>query len=195
MQRLIACSSRRCAAQSAACVLPACLAATSMDLARRTLSSRASPLWRGPHPPASEPSGGTVDATEETHPDFQPRAVATDVAAEEVAMIQKDIDDTVRDEKVVIFIKGVPEAPMCAYSKKMVDVMECLGLEYTSFDVLAHPVVRSYVKVKSEWPTIPQLFLCGEFAGGLDVVLQMAQAGDLQILLDSKGIKHRDQKL
>lgn len=135
-----------------------------------------------------------MEANEETHPDFQPRAVATDFSQEEVEMIKKDISETIRDESVVIFIKGVPEAPMCAFSKKMVDVVECLGLEYTSFDVLAHPVVRSYVKEVSEWPTIPQLFVKGEFTGGLDIILQMAQSGDLQMLLDAKGIKHRDQK-
>lgn len=140
------------------------------------------------------PKGGAVEASEETHPDFQPRAITSECSEEEVGMIKKDIRDTIAEENVVIFIKGVPEAPMCAYSKKLVDIMECLGLTYTSFDVLAHPVVRSYVKEVSEWPTIPQLFLKGEFAGGLDIVLKMALDGELQLLLDSKGIAHRDQK-
>lgn len=138
--------------------------------------------------------GGTVEASEGTHPDFQPRAITTDCSEEEINMIKKDIRDTIREENVVIFIKGVPEAPMCAFSKKLVDIVECLGIAYTSFDVLAHPVVRSYVKEVSEWPTIPQLFIKGEFVGGLDIVLKMAQSGDLQMLLDSKGIEHRDQK-
>lgn len=110
-------------------------------------------------------------------------------------MIKKDINDTIREEDVVVFIKGVPEAPMCAFSKRMIDVLEALGVEYTSFDVLAHPVVRTYVKEVSEWPTIPQLFLKGEFAGGVDIILKMAEQGDLQMLLDQKGIKHRDQKI
>lgn len=137
--------------------------------------------------------GGAVEASDETHPDFQPRAITTDFSDDEINMIKKDIRETINEEKVVIFIKGVPEAPMCAFSKKLVDVVECLGLGYTSFDVLAHPVVRSYVKEVSEWPTIPQLFVMGEFVGGLDIVLKMAQEGDLQLLLDSKGIEHRDQ--
>lgn len=141
------------------------------------------------------PTGGSVEKDEETHPDFLPRAVATEFSEEESKAIVEDINETIRAENVVIFIKGVPEAPMCAFSKKMIDVVECLGLEYTSFDVLAHPVVRSHVKVVSEWPTIPQMFVKGEFVGGLDIILQLAEKGDLQMLLDQKGIKHRDQKL
>lgn len=140
------------------------------------------------------PMGGDVDDREETHPDFQPRMVASDLAADEIAAIKKDIDDTIKVEDIVVFIKGVPETPMCAFSKRMIDVMEALGVEYTSFDVLAHPVVRTYVKEVSEWPTVPQLFVKGEFAGGVDIVLKMAEQGDLQMLLDEKGIKHRAQR-
>ncbi|KAF8280510.1 putative monothiol glutaredoxin [Trypanosoma cruzi] len=134
---------------------------------------------------------GDVREREETHPDFQPRLVNTELAEDEVAMVKKDIDDTIQTEDVVVFIKGVPEAPMCAFSKRLVDILEALGLEYTSFDVLAHPVVRTYVKEVSEWPTIPQLFLKGEFVGGLDVVQKMAEGGDLQTLLQHKGISYR----
>ncbi|KAH9577879.1 Glutaredoxin [Trypanosoma melophagium] len=136
--------------------------------------------------------GGDVQDTEETHPDFQPRLVNTEFAEDEVAMVKKDIDDTIKTEDVVAFIKGVPEAPMCAFSKRMIDVLEVLGLEYTSFDVLAHPVVRTYVKEVSEWPTIPQLFMKGEFVGGLDVVQKMLESGDLQKLLQQKGISFRN---
>ncbi|KPI87851.1 glutaredoxin-like protein [Leptomonas seymouri] len=155
------------------------------------------PLRRAAPGGAKEPTqgmGGDVEEMEETHPDFQPRMVSTDVAEDEVAAIKLDITATIRDEEIVIFIKGVPEAPMCAFSKRIVDVMEALGVEYTSFDVLAHPVVRSYVKEVSEWPTIPQMFVKGEFVGGVDIVLKMAESGDLQLLLDEKGIKHRQTK-
>lgn len=190
-----------------------CAAFSSLSLLNNTSFSHIrSPCTAGMHTPRQQfhhsalrlvqnnttnnnaPAGGAVEAEEETHPDFQPRAINTEFAAEEIEMIKKDIDETIRTEDVVLFIKGVPEAPMCAFSKKMIDVVECLGLEYTSFDVLAHPVVRSYVKEVSEWPTIPQLFVKGAFTGGLDIILQMAEKGDLQMLLDSKGIKHRDQQ-
>ncbi|AYU75522.1 FUT1 / fucosyltransferase [Leishmania donovani] len=176
--------------------------ASSVALQHRALAgttrsfSSSSLVWLAPSAPTTQTPpamGGDTDA-EETHPDFQPRMVSSDLAQDEIAMIKKDIDDTIRDEDIVVFIKGVPEAPMCAFSKRMIDVMEALGVEYTSFDVLAHPVVRSYVKEVSEWPTIPQLFVKGEFAGGVDIILKMAEGGDLQMLLDQKGIKHRDTK-
>ncbi|CCW64223.1 unnamed protein product [Phytomonas sp. EM1] len=137
--------------------------------------------------------GGEIDDGEETHPDFQPRAVISNISKEEIDMIKKDVDDTIKEEDIVVFIKGVPEAPVCTFSKRMIDVLEALGVEYTSFDVLVHPVLRAYVKEISEWPTIPQLFIKGEFAGGVDIILKMAEQGDLQMLLDQKGIKHRDQ--
>ncbi|KAG8340849.1 putative Glutaredoxin [Trypanosoma vivax] len=140
----------------------------------------------------SDVVGGDVHDTEWTHPDFQPRIVSTDIAEDEVMTVKKDIDDTIKSEDVVAFIKGLPEAPMCAFSKRMVDVLEALGLEYTSFDVLAHPVVRTYVKEISEWPTIPQLFVKGEFVGGLDIVLKMLESGELKKLLQSKGIDCRN---
>ncbi|KAG5488084.1 hypothetical protein LSCM1_08148 [Leishmania martiniquensis] len=155
-----------------------------------------SPVRLAPAAPTKEAPpvpGGDTDV-EETHPDFQPRLVASDLAEDEIAAIKKDILDTIRDEDIVVFIKGVPEAPMCAFSKRMIDVMEALGVEYTSFDVLAHPVVRSYVKEVSEWPTIPQVFVKGQFAGGVDIILKMAESGDLQMLLNEKGIRHRDTK-
>lgn len=176
--------------------------ASFVALRHRTLAGTtrsfcsSNPVWLAPAAPTKDAPpamGGDTDA-EETHPDFQPRMVSSDLAQDEIAMIKKDIDDTIRDEDIVVFIKGVPEAPMCAFSKRMIDVMEALGVEYTSFDVLAHPVVRSYVKEVSEWPTIPQVFVKGEFAGGVDIVLKMAESGDLQMLLDQKGIKHRDAK-
>ncbi|KAG5487361.1 hypothetical protein CUR178_08447 [Leishmania enriettii] len=176
--------------------------ASSVTLPRRALFAPTrslcgvSPVWLAPAAPTKDaPPATAADADlEETHPDFEPRLVARDLAEDEIAMVKKDILDTIRDEEVVVFIKGVPEAPMCAFSKRMIDVMEALGVEYTSFDVLAHPVVRSYVKEVSEWPTIPQAFVKGEFVGGVDIILKMAESGDLQMLLDQKGIKHRDTK-
>jgi monothiol glutaredoxin len=139
--------------------------------------------------------GGAVDASPDTHPDFQPRtpvlSPADAAAADEVEIIKKDIRDTIKTEDIVLFMKGLPEAPVCGFSKKLVDVLEVLGVEYTSFDVLAHPVVRIYVKELSDWPTIPQLFIKGEFVGGVDVCLKLAEDGDLQMLLDKHGLVHR----
>mmetsp|Transcript_10392 Transcript_10392/g.11839 ORF Transcript_10392/g.11839 Transcript_10392/m.11839 type:complete len:189 (-) Transcript_10392:318-884(-) len=146
-------------------------------------------------PPLSG-KGGDVAADPDTHPDFQPRVVSSssvDASYDEIEAIKADIRDTVKSEDVVLFMKGLPEAPVCGFSKKLVDVLEALGLEYTSFDVLAHPVVRTYVKELSDWPTIPQLFVKGEFCGGVDICLKMAESGELQALLDKHGIRHRDK--
>ena len=140
--------------------------------------------------------GGAVDSSPDTHPDFQPRTPAVNAAndpaaQDEVEAIKKDIQDTIKSEDIVLFMKGIPEAPVCGFSKKLVDILELLGVEYTSFDVLAHPVVRIYVKELSDWPTIPQLFIKGEFVGGVDICVKMAEDGDLQMLLDKHGLMHR----
>jgi monothiol glutaredoxin len=136
--------------------------------------------------------GGTVEASADTHPDFQPKPVKTDDNTEERQAIMQDIRDTIRDEPVVVFIKGLPECPVCSFSKKMIDILDALQLEYTSFDVLAHPVVRSYVKEVSDWGTIPQVFVKGEFVGGVDIVAEMAKKGQLQILLEKNGVPFKD---
>jgi monothiol glutaredoxin len=151
-----------------------------------------------PAPPPIGNKGGEVDGGSDTHPDFQPRPISSgDAEADdnEVAEIKQDIRDTIKEEEVVIFIKGLPEAPVCGFSKKLVDLMDHLGVEYTSFDVLAHPTVRSYVKEVSDWPTIPQLFVKGEFVGGTDIITEMAASGKLQQLLENEGVDHRKVKL
>ena len=137
------------------------------------------------------PKGGDVQA-DDTHPDFQPKLKLENFDPAEVEAIKADIRETIKADEVVIFMKGVPEAPVCGFSKRLVDICDALGLEYTSFDCLAHPIVRSYVKELSDWPTIPQMWVKGEFVGGVDIIYKMGQAGQLQKLLNDKGIKHRD---
>lgn len=138
--------------------------------------------------------GGAV-GQDGTHPDFQPKPVISDEENKtEIEEIKADIRATIKAEPVVIFMKGLPEAPVCNFSKKLIDILDALQLEYTSFDVLAHPVIRSYVKEVSQWPTIPQLFVAGEFVGGTDIIIEMAQNGALQQLLEQKKIPHKPFK-
>jgi len=140
--------------------------------------------------PSADPAG--------SHPDFMPRMVQSTLSPEqldEITNIKKDMMETICSEDVVLFMKGVPEAPVCGFSKKLVDVLEALGLEYTSFDALAHPVVRSHVKEISQWPTIPQLFIKGEFVGGIDVCTSLFESGELEELLTKHRISHRSVKL
>lgn len=140
--------------------------------------------------------GGPVTDGPDTHPDFRAKAPqSAEEDDDEIKAIKSDIDETIRDEDVVLFMKGSPEAPVCGFSKKIVDLLDALCVEYTSFDVLAHPTVRSYVKEVSDWPTIPQLFVKGEFVGGNDVVFEQASNGQLQILLEQHGIEHKPIKL
>ncbi len=140
--------------------------------------------------------GGPVDEGPDTHPDFLSKPVgATEEDTEEILAIKKDIVDTIKSDPIVIFIKGAPESPVCGFSKRVVDLLDALAVEYTSFDVLAHPTVRSYVKEVSQWPTIPQLFIKGEFFGGNDIIIECAKNGQLQMALERAGIKYRPIKL
>jgi monothiol glutaredoxin len=140
--------------------------------------------------------GGGVEDGPETHPDFQSKPVASTTDDEaDIKAIKDDIVQTIKDEPVVLFIKGSPEAPVCGFSKRVVDLLDALGVEYTSFDVLAHPTVRSYVKEVSNWPTIPQLFIKGEFFGGQDIIFEQAQNGQMQMALERAGIEYRPLKI
>jgi monothiol glutaredoxin len=137
-----------------------------------------------------------VEDGPETHPDFQSKPVASTTDDEaDIKAIKDDIVQTIKDEPVVLFIKGSPEAPVCGFSKRVVDLLDALGVEYTSFDVLAHPTVRSYVKEVSNWPTIPQLFIKGEFFGGQDIIFEQAQNGQMQMALERAGIEYRPLKI
>eukprot|EP01064_Diplonema_japonicum_P033674 TRINITY_DN6712_c0_g1_i1.p1 TRINITY_DN6712_c0_g1~~TRINITY_DN6712_c0_g1_i1.p1 ORF type:complete len:176 (+),score=42.03 TRINITY_DN6712_c0_g1_i1:50-577(+) len=111
---------------------------------------------------------------------------------------QKEIMDEMRNDikamKVCLFMKGEPEAPRCGFSGKVVDLMAQYAVPYTSYNVLAHPAVREGIKEISGWPTIPQLFVDGEFVGGCDLMIEMHESGDLADLFKNAGIRYRDPK-
>jgi len=100
------------------------------------------------------------------------------------------IDEMVKNNDVFLFMKGDPTFPQCGFSSVVAQVMQHLGLEFQSFNVLSDADIRDGVKDYSDWPTIPQLYIKGEFVGGCDIVKEMFQSGELQQLLDEKGIKH-----
>ncbi len=99
--------------------------------------------------------------------------------------VQKIIDDEVKGNKVVIFMKGIPEAPQCGFSAKTVQVLNELNIQYKAIDVLSDPSIRAGIKTYSDWPTIPQVFVNGEFVGGCDIVLELFQRGELQKLVEA----------
>uniref|UniRef100_A0A8C6TEV0 Glutaredoxin-related protein 5, mitochondrial n=1 Tax=Neogobius melanostomus TaxID=47308 RepID=A0A8C6TEV0_9GOBI len=103
--------------------------------------------------------------------------------------IQKDLGDMVKKDKVVVFIKGTPAQPMCGFSNAVVQILRMHGVEdYAAYNVLEDQELRDGVKVFSNWPTIPQVYLNSEFVGGCDILLQMHQNGDLVEELKKLGI-------
>jgi monothiol glutaredoxin len=94
----------------------------------------------------------------------------------------------VASSDVVLFMKGVPAAPECGFSASVVQILNGLKVPFKGVNVLADPQIRECIKVFSDWPTIPQLYVKGEFLGGADIVRAMFQEGELTALLSAKGI-------
>lgn len=101
---------------------------------------------------------------------------------------KEEIEKLVKNNKVVVFMKGVPEAPKCGFSNAVVQILRMHGVEYDSHDVLESDSIRQGIKDFTNWPTIPQVFLDGEFVGGCDILLQMHQNGELIEELKKIGI-------
>jgi monothiol glutaredoxin len=98
------------------------------------------------------------------------------------------IADTVQQHDVVLFMKGTPDAPRCGFSSLAVQILDHVGAAFVGVDVLQDEGLRDGIKVFSDWPTIPQLYVKGEFVGGSDIVREMFNAGELQTLLTDKGV-------
>ena len=104
--------------------------------------------------------------------------------------VSQRIRQTIDNSDVVLFMKGTPTFPQCGFSSVVVQVLDYLGVEYVATNVLEDQAIREGIKVYSDWPTIPQLYVKGEFVGGCDIVREMAENGELQQLLDDKDIVH-----
>ena len=98
------------------------------------------------------------------------------------------IDTTVRNNDVVLFMKGTPLFPQCGFSSRAVAILEHLGVQYESVDVLQDQAIRQGIKEYSDWPTIPQLYVKGEFIGGSDIMMEMYENGELSQLLQDQGV-------
>ncbi|MET3661236.1 Grx4 family monothiol glutaredoxin [Aquamicrobium ahrensii] len=99
------------------------------------------------------------------------------------------IDSEVKNSDVVLFMKGTPGFPQCGFSGQVVQILDYVGVDYKGINVLDSSELRQGIKEYSNWPTIPQLYVKGEFVGGCDIVREMFQAGELQSFFDEKGIK------
>jgi monothiol glutaredoxin len=98
------------------------------------------------------------------------------------------IDSEVKSQDVVLFMKGTPGFPQCGFSGQVVQILDYIGVDYKGVNVLTSAELRQGIKEYSNWPTIPQLYVKGEFVGGCDIVREMFQAGELQAFLEEKGI-------
>jgi len=100
-----------------------------------------------------------------------------------MADVLKDIEREVRENRVVVYMKGTPSFPMCGFSAATVEVLREIGVPFKAVDVLAEPEKRDGIKVYSNWPTIPQVYVNGKFIGGCDIVREMHARGELAPLL------------
>ena len=98
------------------------------------------------------------------------------------------IDEIVGKNDVVLFMKGTALFPQCGFSSRAVAILDHLGVPFETVDVLQDPEIRQGIKDYSDWPTVPQLYVKGEFVGGSDIMMEMFQAGELQQLIDDKQI-------
>ena len=102
--------------------------------------------------------------------------------------VQDRIEEVVRNNDIVLFMKGTPLFPQCGFSSRAIAILDHLGVKYETVDVLQDPEIRAGIKDYSDWPTVPQLYVKGEFLGGSDIMMEMFQAGELQILVDEKQV-------
>ncbi len=102
--------------------------------------------------------------------------------------INEFIDTEVKSKDVVLFMKGTPGFPQCGFSGQVVQILDYLGVDYKGVNVLTSNELRDGIKAYSNWPTIPQLYIKGEFVGGCDIVREMFQSGELQTEFTNKGI-------
>ncbi len=98
--------------------------------------------------------------------------------------VHKQIDDVVKGNPIVLFMKGTPSFPMCGFSARVVDALKQTGQPFQAVNVLADPNVREGIKAYGNWPTIPQLYVDGKLVGGCDITMDMFQSGELAPLLE-----------
>ena len=102
--------------------------------------------------------------------------------------VQARIADAVKSNDVLLFMKGSPLFPQCGFSSRAVAILDHLGVEYGSIDVLQDQGIRQGIKQFSDWPTIPQLYVKGEFIGGSDIMMEMYESGELAALVEKAGV-------
>jgi monothiol glutaredoxin len=102
--------------------------------------------------------------------------------------IKLEIENIVKNNEVCLFMKGVPEAPQCGFSMTISNILKSLNVKFKAINVLENEEIRKGIKTYSDWPTIPQVYVKGEFIGGCDIVKEMFEKGELKELLKSKNL-------
>lgn len=106
--------------------------------------------------------------------------------------VAERIKSEINNNDVVLFMKGSKVFPQCGFSAQVVQILSMVGVDYKDVDVLADAAIRQGIKEFSNWPTIPQLYIKGEFVGGCDIAREMYQSGELQAMLTEKGVTTKD---
>ncbi|MBY6081063.1 MULTISPECIES: Grx4 family monothiol glutaredoxin [Ruegeria] len=107
--------------------------------------------------------------------------------------VKTQIDETVKSNDVVLYMKGTKEMPQCGFSSRVAGVLNYMGVEYTDVNVLADEEIRQGIKDYSDWPTVPQLYVKGEFVGGCDIITEMTLSGELDTLFDENGVAYNKE--
>ncbi len=107
-----------------------------------------------------------------------------------MSQVQTQIGETVAGNDVVLFMKGTKSMPQCGFSSRVVGVLNYMSVDYQDINVLADDAIRQGIKEYSDWPTIPQLYVKGEFVGGCDIITEMALSGELDTLFDTNGVAY-----
>ena len=108
--------------------------------------------------------------------------------------VKQKIDSVLKENEVCLFMKGTPDAPQCGFSMAVVNIFKILELNFKSVNVLENQNVREGIKVYSDWPTIPQLYVKNEFIGGCDIIKEMYENGELANLFESKNINFKKKE-
>ena len=104
--------------------------------------------------------------------------------------VKTRIDEQVKAADVVLFMKGTKTMPQCGFSSRVAGVLNYMGIDYTDINVLADEDIRQGIKDYSDWPTIPQLYVKGEFVGGCDIITEMTLSGELDTMLEENGVAY-----
>ena len=135
--------------------------------------------------PQSAKSLSTRFFSNDSHDDFAPKR--KEISDDDEAL--KVIKEHVESNRIMLYMKGNPSMPMCGFSARVVKVLQDEGVDFSSVNVLDYPQIREGVKKFSEWPTIPQLYVNGEFIGGCDIVTSMHESGELADLVKEEKIE------